>query len=525
MGRVLEHQEVINTPEAKGMRTLPSSRSIVINFNELKARRESRLPVPHSVPSGREFSAKEFARLKAQACHNSPLAYGREPLQFDFPAIGDNGDELSPQLLVDFAGLDDANWTPPDSQIAVGPNHLLATVNAAFAIFDKQGGELLRRTLADVFGRLVEDAIIYNPKVLYDQFRNCWVIVACARSVDSQRSWFLMAYSEGENPLEEWRLWALNAGYDGMLKTAYWPEGLGLSVDNSLLYLTANMFSGQGDFVYSKLRILNIREIQLGGVVHGWDFWQLRNADGSPAFGIQPAVNLRSAGAQYLLNATSGGQGMTLWAVTQPMRQSPRLMRRFVPTTNYQLAPDANQLSTGIEIGIGDTRLVNVVFRHGLLWAAHTVAANWGDTSNTAAIHWVQINPRAGCVTQQGVYGSPRRHYFCPAVMVDGESNMLMVFNRVSDHETPSICFTGRRAADENGLLQPSELLMYSPTSALCEWSNFNGAAIAPDETEVWIISQYIATDSDLPTWIGAISYADPDEPSLDTYSNQHVYV
>lgn len=525
MGKVLEYQEIINTPEAKGMRTLPSSRGVVINFNELKARRESRLPTPHTVPLGHEHAPATYSQLKAQARNNPLLACERQLLQLDPQTIGEPRDDLSVQLLTDFAGLDDANWTPPDSQLAVGPNHLIAAVNATFAIFDRRGGELLRRTLADVFGRLVDDAIIYNPKVLYDQFRSSWVMAACARSVDSQRSWFLLAYSEGENPLEKWRIWALDAGYDGSLNTSYWPEGLGLSVDNSLLYLTANMFNGQGEFVYSKLRILNIREIQIGSVVHGWDFWQLRNADGSPAFGVQPAINLRAAGAQYLLNATSDGQGMTLWAVTQPSRQSPRLMRRFVQTTNFHLAPDAQQLSTGIEIGLGDTRLVNVVFRHGLLWAAHTVAANWAEATNTAAIHWVQVNPRAGCITQQGIYGSPRRHYFCPAVMVDGEGNMLMVFNRVSDHETPSICFTGRRAADENGFLQSSELLMYSPTSAYCEWSNFNGAAIAPDEPDVWIISQYIATDSDWPTWIGAISYAEPDQQMVDHFPGQIVYV
>ncbi len=525
MGRVLEHQEIINTPEAKGMRTLPSSQGVIINFSELKARRESRLPAPNSVPTGREYKPIDFCKLKAAAQDDPLLACGRGLLQLDPQIIGESEDGLSPQIVNDFAGLDDANWTPPDSQIAAGPNHLIAAVNASFAIFDRSGAELLRRTFADIFGRLVEDAIIYNPKVLYNQFQESWIMVACARSVDSQRSWFLLAYSAGEDPLREWRLWALDAGYAGLLKTAYWPDGLGVSVDNSLLYLTANMFSGPGEFIYSKLRILNVREIQMGGVVHGWDFWQLRNADGSPAFGIQPAVNLRAAGAQYLLNATSGGQGMTLWVVTQPMRQSPRLMRRFVPTLNYHLAPNAHQLSTGIEIGIGDTRLVNVVFRHGLLWAAHSVAANWADKTNTAAIHWVQINPRAGCVTQQGVFGSPRRHYFCPAVMVDGEGNMLMVFNRVSDHETPSICFTGRRAADENGFLQASELLMYSPTSAFCEWSNFNGVSIAPDESDVWMISQYIATDSDLPTWIGAVSYSDLADESLENYPNQSLYV
>jgi len=518
MGRIFEHQEIINTPEAKGMRTLPSSRGVVVNFSELKAKRENRLMTPHQVPHGREVGLASFSKLKFKALTNPAPAYPAELLQFDSQVADEPDGVSSLGLVAGFAGLDDANWTPPDCQIAVGPNHVLAAVNATFAVFDKFGAQLLRRTLADVFSRLVEDAIIYNPKVLYDQFHGGWVMAACARSFDSQRSWFLLAYSKTENPLGDWRIWALDAGYDGLLKTAYWPDSLGLAVDNSLLCLTANMFSGQGEFVYSKLRVLNLREIEIGSVVHGWDFWQLRNADGTSAFGVQPAVNLRAAGAQYLLNSISSGQGFTQWTLTQHMRQAPVLTRRFVPSAEYHLPPDAHQHSTGIEIGIGDARLVNVVFRHGLLWAAHTVAANWGDAANTSAIHWVQINPRAGCVVQQGVYGAPRRHYFCPAIMVDGEANMMMVFNRVSEYETPSICFTGRRAADESGMLQPSELLMHSPASAFCQWSNFNGAAIAPDEPEAWIISQYVATETDLPTWIGAISFAEPDAETADEF-------
>src|SRR5207237_644463 len=146
------------------------------------------------------------------------------------------------------------------------------------------------------------------------------------------------------------------------------------------------------------------------------DFWQLRNADGSLVFGLQPALNLRAAGAQYLLNATPDGQGITQWTVTYPMRQAPTLARRFISTAEYKLAPDARQVANQVEIGVGDTRLVNVVFRHGLLWMAHTVVASWGNATNTSAIHWLQINPRAGCLTQQGVYGRPHEHYFCPAV-------------------------------------------------------------------------------------------------------------
>lgn len=524
MGRIFERQEIINTPEAKGMRTLPSSRGVTISFKELKAKRELRLPAPHLVPSGREVNDSDFSGLKTNALSSKALVCASEFLQLDSKTGGEMGSLGGVRLITDFAGLDDPVWMPPNNQIAAGGDHLIAVVNATFAIFDKLGSQLLRRSLADLFSCLVADALIFNPKVIYDQFRGSWLIAACARSVDMQRSWFVLAFSQSRDPLADWWLWALDAGCDGSIRTPYWPEDLGLAVDKSSLYLTANMFTSQSEFAYSKLRVLSIKEAPTGGILIGWDFWQLRNADGTLAFSVQPAHNLRAAGVQYLLNATRNGQGLTQWTVSRPIRQAPMLNRRFVPTAKYHVAPDLKQPANRVEIGIGDARLVNVIFRHGLLWTAHTVAANWGDQKNTAAIQWLQINPRAGCVTQQGVYGAPRKHYFCPAVAVDGEGNMLMAFNCASETEPPAIRFAGRRATDDAGLLQASELLLRSPVTASCEWSKSSGMAIAPDDTEVWMIGQYVATDSDWPTWIAAVSYAESDDGANEPYFNQSIY-
>lgn len=174
-------------------------------------------------------------------------------------------DEQKLRATGDFAGLDDTSWTPPNSQIAVGPSHLLVAVNTALAIFDKTGRQILRVNLADIFSQLVQDAIIFSPRVVYDQFREGWMIAACARSVDERHSWFLLAYSTGASPLGEWFTWALDAGFDGKIRTGHWADDIGLSVDNNSVYLTANMFNAKGRFLYSKLRIVNKKRCNLAG--------------------------------------------------------------------------------------------------------------------------------------------------------------------------------------------------------------------------------------------------------------------
>lgn len=525
MGSTFDQQEIISTPEAKGMRTLISSRGIMVRASDLFARRGVGLKSTRSVPIGHAESAREYANLKALSGSSSDAARALQLLQVDTSKPGALTNHASFRVQAGFAGPNDTEITRSDCQIAAGPEHLVVTVNAAWAVFDSSGRQLLQRTFTDMFADLIDNADIFSPKVIYDHFRASWMMAACARSLDGHQSWILLANSVSNDPLADWWIWALDAGLDGGNKTSHWAHGLGLAVDNFSLYLTANMFNAHDQFVYAKLRILNKKELQTGAVLHGWDFWQLRNFDGSPVFGLQPALNMRTAGVQYLLNATPDGQGLTQWTISQPMRQTPTLSRRFIPTVPYHLAPNANQPMTDREVDTGDIRLANVVFRHGLLWTAHTIAANWGNDTNVAAIQWFQINPRAGCITQQGIYGAPHYHYFCPAVMADGEGNLIMVFNRAGESDMPEIRFTGRNVSDEPNTLQESALLQFSPAAGRTEWSNFSSAATSSSNSGIWLIGQYAVTENDWATWIGSVTHIESAAGLSARLNSQSIYV
>jgi hypothetical protein len=516
-----DHKEIIVTPEAKGMMFQPSQKGIRVDLSRLSHRREIKLKTPRSSPIGRLENSTTYVKLKAQALY-SEISDGATTLsQSDIKKVREDFELQKLRLTMDFPGLDDTSWTPPNSQIAAGPAHLLIVVNTALAVLDKSGRQILRVNLADLFSQLVQDAYIFNPRVIYDQFRDGWTIAACARSVDDRNSWFLLAHSTGATPLGEWFIWALDASLNGRIKTGHWADDIGLSVDNNSLFLTANMFNAGGQFLYAKLRMVNKKEMLSGGILHGWDFWELRNADGSMAFGVQPALNLKAAGAQYLLNASHDGQGLTHWVVTQTPRQGPLLKRRAIPTPGFQLPPNAKQPQAGVQIETGDTRLTNVVFRHGMLWTAHTVAANWGQNSNVSAIHWLQINARAGSVVQQGLYGMENFHYFCPAVMPDPEANLMMVFNRAGETEFPSIRLSGRLAADEPNTLRESAPLQQSLTAGASEWSLRSGVACTPEDSAVWVIGQYAATEDDWATWVGAMTYEVPEVEIIELHFDE----
>jgi hypothetical protein len=100
------------------------------------------------------------------------------------------GTEAPAELVVSFDGLG-AGFkgpqgtatlrNPSDNSLAVGPNHVMQTVNTRMAIFDKQGkvlyGPVPNNTVFKGFGGMCETTNNGDTVVRYDQLADRWLIV------------------------------------------------------------------------------------------------------------------------------------------------------------------------------------------------------------------------------------------------------------------------------------------------------------------------------------------------------------
>jgi hypothetical protein len=100
------------------------------------------------------------------------------------------GTKAAPELIVTFDGLG-AGFTgpqgtatfrnPSDNSLAVGPNHVMQTVNSRMAVFSKSGevlyGPVPTNTLFKGFGGQCEQRNNGDAVVRYDQLANRWLIV------------------------------------------------------------------------------------------------------------------------------------------------------------------------------------------------------------------------------------------------------------------------------------------------------------------------------------------------------------
>jgi hypothetical protein len=508
-----------STPESKGtwhhaearlLRSHPTLSGAIINAGDFIGRPSVLKAIRHSFSPGHYESEDEYLLLKA-AARTAPVEQfteaGRDQLQADTTSLRPSVIFSTPRLPSDFAGPQLVGRTPAECNIAAGPSHLATITSAAWAALDKAGNQILSVDLKTWFSNVVAGVVLSSPRIIYDQFCGRWLIVACGRSADGKSSCFLISLSQTRNPTGSWWNWSLDANVNGSEASDCVAELSGVGLDGSALYLTANLFDHSGRFQYAKLRIINKSELLSGSPAPWRDCLDLHNPDGSPVFGIQPAHTFGNPGIEYLLSTTREGRSLIQWRLMQPLSESPQLALRTLPVASYQLAPDAPQPGSSVAIETGDTRLGNVVFRNGSLWAAHTVAANWGEPTNVSAIQWFQINTGAGVVSQQRTYGHPSSYYFCPTVMVDGRGNLIMIFNRVSETEFPSVRFTGRLSTDLAGVLHASVLLRESQGPGQSGWGSYNGAAVDTNDTKIWVIGQYPLSQSEWGTWIGETSY------------------
>lgn len=126
---------------------------------------------------------------KAELALSPGMALPAAPAVLEEPAE-------APVALGNFQGIADTGWFPPDCTMAAGPQHVMLAVNSSVAIYTKAGAVAqAARTLSTWFGNVISQAKIFDPRLLYDQHANRWLLVAAALPSDPavQQSFFLFA--------------------------------------------------------------------------------------------------------------------------------------------------------------------------------------------------------------------------------------------------------------------------------------------------------------------------------------------
>ena len=423
-------------------------------------------------------------------------------------------------LAADFKGLDNpppgmGDAIPPDTMGAAGPAHLVSLLNTDWGVFDKAGKRLASVSLESFWASLGAAADFpFDPKILYDQHSGRFVAMSLDCTV-ATHSWILIAVSSTSDPLGPWDKWAIDADRDNGIQTNNIADYPGLGVDQFNIYVTSNMFNAADEAQYSKAWVIPKAQLLTdpGPIITWYEFL-------NPEFSMQPAHTFGEAAAEYFLFEGTSTQlhlaridnaaGTPVWHPPAPVA-----VARYTPMFS---TPGAPQLGDTRTIDTSDTRMLNVVYRNGSVWAAHHVVG----TSGKVEAAWYRIDPVFSTIVSQGRVNDPNRWYYYPSIAVNQDNVAAIGFTGSSPTEYAggyyTIVWPSTGTADPVSLLKSGEAPYFKTLSGTSNrWGDFSATMVDPtDGTSFWTLQEYAQlpdTRSRWGTWWGKIVPGQPSPP------------
>lgn len=410
-----------------------------------------------------------------------------------------------------FPGIGQTEWVPPDATIAVGPNHVVATVNMQIAFWDKAGNLQYSNWLSDsgnpgFFEPVGGSWFTFDPKCFYDDIAGRFVVVA-PEVYGSDQAWICIAVSDDSDPNGVWYLYRTEAVvWDGA--QSFWWDYPGFGFDKDAYYVTGNLFGlNQGGWGGVGVRVFKKQPLLSGQAAQ---YWTLRDGGSASA---QFAQHSGANQAPYFVSLASSNR-LRVHAIRNPIT-NPQLVSTDVPIPSFR-GPTGAPAAGGNTVSLVDGRLFNAEWRDGELYSAHTVSHF--DGRNFARWYHLRTNswPASGSPTlvESGeIDAGPDVHTYFPAVYSNTLGQVGLVHGMSSASSRIAVAVTGRNQDDPAGTMGATQVLKLAPVDSGGRWGDYYDIALDPaDGRTFWAIGEYPESFG-WATWIQSFSISQAPGP------------
>lgn len=405
---------------------------------------------------------------------------------------------------------------PPDTQGAVGLNHIVTPLNDSITISNKATGAVISSVAMNAFWAPIGgNPDCFDPRIAYDQYNNRWIFIVSAND-NSPTSAILIAVSATSDPTGSWYLYSIDVDPANLV----WCDQPLMGFNKNWITIQANMFNvSNGQANRSHIYVINKPQLYAHGAISYTLF-----SSASIGFSLFPVQTYdNTVTTQYLIqdfNGNSGGKGyLRLYQITPtgisgapvfstvatPVSTAPWASNS--PTINKGFAP---QSGTTLRVATNDSRIINAVYRNGYIWAAHTVILPANGTPTHTAAQWWQINT-AGTVIQRGriedrlaTATNGRFFYAFPSIAVNSRNDALIGYSCFSSLRFPSAAYSYRLAGDALSTMRPSVIYQaglanYTKdfNSGRIRWGDYSNTVVDPfNDRDFWTVQEYSAAHS-----------------------------
>ena len=483
------------------------STSVVIPFNEVQ---ETNRPRHENLydEHGRRFGtigSKQNDKLAIQSRQQAQLGGLRTPA----PSGGFEGMPRIDGVL------------PPDTEAAVGPNHIVQMVNSQMQIFDKVGNSLAGpgpiNDLWNGFGGRCESDNDGDPIALYDEQADRWVLTQFAVSGAPESVCF--AVSTSADPLGTYNLYqVVTQDFPDYYKLGVWP-----AANNNAYFMGTNSGLQNRYDVYA----IDRENMLLGNPARPAQFFQnfqnlLIPADNDgelPPPDDEPGYfyTIRDSGDSYF-NPSPANDSIDIYSFNvdwnTPANSTFTLQ---AITTNEGLEPfnwtvcgffEGNCLEQPTSATLIDSnswwpqqrfqyRNFGIYGSLVGVWGVNAVAVPGGHTAPrwfefrkyTADLQWT--------LRQQGTYAPDTTHRFSPSISMDESQNIGIGYSTTSSVVFPSMKYSVHdNDLDDLGVLEAEQTMRAgggSQTNTSGRWGDYASMDVDPaDNCTFWFTTEYI---------------------------------
>src|SRR5882724_9865281 len=403
---------------------------------------------------------------------------------------------------INFDGTGALGSAPSDVNLAVGPGHIVQTVNGRLAVYNKFGTLLSGPTnLTAFFAPLGGNcaARASDPIVNYDRLADRWVISDIG---------FLSTFSEcvgvskTNDPTGAYTLYAFSFGttLNDYPKLGVWP-----TVTNSAylvtynLFLNGQIFNGSDLCGFDRTKMLagNASAAQIckstpnteGGYLPSDLDGPTPPADGTPGLFVTWQSN--NPGLLFLRKLTLNfAAGTATLSATTPISVASSTLACGNGGTCVPQKGTAQPLDS-----LGDRLMYRMGYRkfpdHERVVINHSV-----DSGGRVGIRWYELLDLSGAVrvNQQGTFAPDTTHRWMASAAMDNSNDIAIGYSASSSIINPAIRFTGRVPSDPAGTLQTEASILEGTGSQtnLSRWGDYTALQVDPsDDCTFWYTNQY----------------------------------
>ena len=418
------------------------------------------------------------------------------------------------------SGAFSVHSAPPDTNSAVGPNHVVEIVNSSFAVFNKSGspvyGPVQSNTLWSGFGGGCETNNDGDATVRYDTRADRWIVTQFSVSTTPYLECF--AVSQTGDPTGAWNRYAFSfASFPDYPKVGVWPDAF---------YATYNLFGTDGTtFLGAEVCAMD-RTSMLQGLPATQQCFTTSSSFG----GLLPAdldgTTPPPAGAPNILLAL-GTTSTTLDYWKFHVDFSTPANSTFTGPTPLTVASYSSACGGGTCIpqagtsqqldSLADRLMFRLAYRN---FGDHEslVTSNAVTAGSSVGVRWYELRLPGGTPTvfQQGTYAPDANFRWMSSAAMDQSGDIGLGFSLSGTNVHPAVHYAGRLASDPAGQMSQGEGSFVDGAGSqsggrgLTRWGDYSSMSVDPsDGCSFWYSNEYLPTTGEFnwATRIGSFKF------------------